>query len=260
MILSRLLTEARTAIASLRPSKRAVEENGPGIAGSLFLHGLLGLAILFVLTRTAQQPQSVGRVVSVEIVRLGAETVSPPSNQKSPVPQQSASRRVKQEESSPTPPEGIAPAKKKPVPLDDLDAKLRGLSRLRQTPSALPALDNVGASDADENSPGAVGDEATYSVRDFVRAQIERRWNLDLGKLGARSFVIPIRVVMKSNGTITKAEIVDKQRYNDDAVYRSIALSARNAIILATPLVLPAGQYADTMDMTLNLNPRDTLR
>ncbi len=260
MILSRFLSYAKVAMASFRPSKRAFEENGPGIVGSLFLHGLLGLAILFVLTRTVQLKQPVDRVVPVDIVRLGSETVSPPSNNAAPVPQQRAAHRVKQEASSPNSPEGIAPAKKKPVPLDDLDAKLRGLSRLRQTPSVLPTLDNVGISDADENSPGAVGNEATYSVKDFVRAQIERRWNLDLGKLGSRSFVIPIRVVMKSNGTITKAEIVDKQRYSDDAVYRSIALSARNAIILASPLVLPAGQYAETMDMTLNLNPRDTLR
>ncbi len=260
IMLSRLFNDAKLAFASLSPNRRILEENGAGIAGSLFLHGLIGLLILFVLTRTSQAPQPVGQVVSVEVVRLGAETVSPPSKQASPVPQQRAPHSVKQEATSPKPPEGTAPEKKNPVPLDNLDAKLKGLSRLRQPESTLPLLDNTGTADADETSPGAVGDEATYSVKDFVRAQIERRWNLDLGRLGDRKFVIRIRVVMTSNGTITKAEIVDKRRYTEDAVYRSIALSARNAIILASPLVLPAGQYADTMDMTLSLNPRDTLR
>jgi hypothetical protein len=258
--LSRLFSEAKVALGTLPLNRKLMEENGAGIAGSLVLHGLLGLLVLFVLARIAQVPQPLGQVVSVEVIRLAAETVSPPAKLASPVPQQRAPHSVKQEASSPKPPEGVAPDKKNPVPLDDLDAKLRGLSRLRQPTSTLPALDNSEAADTDDASSGAVGDEAAYSVKDFVRAQIERRWNLDLGKLGNRNFVIRIRVVMTSRGTITKAEIVDRQRYTEDAVYRSIALSARNAIILASPLVLPAGQYADTMDMTLALNPRDTLR
>jgi len=65
---------------------------------------------------------------------------------------------------------------------------------------------------------------------------------------------------MKSDGTIVKAEIVDRERSSTDAVYRSVALSARNAILLASPLTIPAGQLAGTVDVTIDLNPRATLR
>jgi hypothetical protein len=45
-----------------------------------------------------------------------------------------------------------------------------------------------------------------------------------------------------------------------DAVYRSISLSARNAVLLSSPISLPPGEYSDVMDMTLVFNPRDMRR
>jgi hypothetical protein len=122
----------------------------------------------------------------------------------------------------------------------------------------LPALDNAATSDA--AGPEAEPGDASYSVRDYVRAQAERRWNLDFSKLGGRRFAIPIRIVMSANGTIVKADLVDKRRASEDAVYRTIALSARNAVILSSPISLPAGQFSDNVEMTLVFNPRDMMR
>jgi hypothetical protein len=62
------------------------------------------------------------------------------------------------------------------------------------------------------------------------------------------------------DGIVSKAEIVDQLRFNSDATYHSIALSARNAVLLSSPIALPAGAYDDIIDMILNLNPRDALR
>ena len=45
----------------------------------------------------------------------------------------------------------------------------------------------------------------------------------------------------------------------DDPAYREVAVSARNAVLLASPIALPAGQYQDVMEMVLYLNPRDAL-
>ena len=49
-------------------------------------------------------------------------------------------------------------------------------------------------------------------------------------------------------------------RSKGDDVYRSIAISARNAVLLSSPLTLPAGMTAEMRDMTLRFNTRDTLR
>ena len=61
--------------------------------------------------------------------------------------------------------------------------------------------------------------------------------------MGGRKFVILLHVVLKRDGTVTEAEIVDRQRYTGDATFRDIALSARNAVLLSSPLTLPAGRY-----------------
>ena len=137
-------------------------------------------------------------------------------------------------------------------------ARWRGcVSRKRQR----LVVDNSGQSDITSTSDNAVpGDQAAYGVRDFVRQQVVRHWSLDLHTLGARRFQIAIHVVMTRSGKIEKAEIVDMQRYRTDAVFRDIALSARNAVLLSSPVPLPAGNYAEIMDMTLNFNPRDALQ
>lgn len=159
------------------------------------------------------------------------------------------------------PPEGTSPLGSKPLPLDNLDTKLRALARLRQ-PNAGPAvIYDPGESDVTSASgDGVAGDQAAYSVRDFVRQQVVRHWSLDLHVLGSRRFQIAIHVVMTRDGRIQKADIVDMERYRTDATFREIALSARNAVLLSSPVPLPVGNYAEVMEMTLNFNPRDALQ
>jgi len=241
--------------------RRAVRETGPGVLASLLLHLLAALTVFWLLLQTSHGPQGAQHVVPVDVVvRLADDTRSPRAQILAPVPHQATRRQEIRQTTAPRPPQGVAPNKARPAPIDDIDAKLRGLARLRQTTSNLPVLDNATSASNATSSGAAPGNEATYGVRDFVRAQAERRWNLDFTKLGRRRFVIPIHVVMGQDGTILAADIVDTQRYASDAVYRSIALSARNALLLSSPIVLPAGTYSSTVEMTLNFNPRDMLR
>ena len=65
---------------------------------------------------------------------------------------------------------------------------------------------------------------------------------------------------MKRDGTIVSAVIMEEARSKADALYRDIALSARNAVILSSPIALPPGDYPRTMHFTLDLDPRDTQR
>lgn len=245
------------AFAQLRDKARSV---GPGYAASLLLHLTALLLVLLVFMKTSPT-QAPSRIVPVDvIIRLAEETTSPPAQQKSVQPVQPAMRSQKREESNPRPQEGTSPTGTKPLPLDNLDAKLRDLAHLRQPKSDLPALDNSGTADVAAESPGAASGEAAYSIRDFVRATVERKWNLDFGKLGRRQYAIPLRIVMKRDGNIVNVEIVDRARYSSDAVYRSVSLSARNAVLLSSPIPLPPGEYSDVMDMTLVFNPRDMRR
>jgi hypothetical protein len=195
----------------------------------------------------------------VDVIRYGERTTSPPEPKISPIPKQRSARIPVPQTSSPRPPEGAAPKKTAP-PVDELQAKLRGLARLREPDTVLAPLDNSPNSDTDSTSNDAVaGDEALYSVRDFIRAQVERRWSIDLSLLNGRSFKVRVHVQMNARGAVTLAEVVDQQRFKTDARYHEIALSARNAVLLSSPFNLPPGNYHDGMDMILSLNPRDTL-
>jgi len=233
---------------------------GPGYAASLLLHLTALFVVLFAFMTTSQK-QTQTRVVPVDVViRLAEETTSPPANQTSLKPVEPAMRSQKREQSNPTTPEGTSRLGTRPLPLDNLDAKLRDLAHLRQPKSDLPILDNTGTADVAAEAPGAASGEAAYSIRDFVRATVERKWNLDFGKLGRRQYTIPLHIVMRRDGNIVNVEIVDRARYLSDAVYRSISLSARNAVLLSSPISLPPGEYRDVMEMTLVFNPRDMRR
>ena len=73
--------------------------------------------------------------------------------------------------------------------------------------------------------------------------------------LGNDQFSVPIHVEITEDGVVTKAEIVDNAR-SVDPVYRAIAASARNAVLLASPLALPPGHYRGTLDLVFDLQPK----
>jgi len=238
--------------------RRYAEENGIGVAVSLLLHGVAVFLVLFTVMHhhSVPSPASTVPIVPVDLIRLGDETRSPPAENRAPVPQQKAGRP--QEEASPTR-EAVSPTARKPTPEDALDAKLRALARLKQPNSKLTLDEGQGVSDIDASN-GAPGDSATYSVRDYVLAQVLRRWTLNLGRTGGRSLVVPIRVTMKRDGTIATAEVIEAARAKADVIYREVAIGARNAVLLSSPIALPPGDYPKEMHFTLRLDTRAVVR
>jgi hypothetical protein len=237
--------------------RRYLADNAPGFAGSALLHGMVLLLLLMHFKPIAPAEQEKLHSVLIDIVHLGDETTSPPSKQKTATPQQEASARRAPTAHSPV--ETVQPHRPKPV--DDLDNRLNALSKLRAPETDTQVLAGPGQSRAESSSnDAAAGSDAAYALRDFVRAQVMRRWNLDLSLLGGRNWIVALRVVMKSNGTIREADVVDKHRYATDAVFRQIAMSAKNAVLLSSPIALPAGSYPAETEMTLKLNPRDAMR
>lgn len=237
--------------------RRYLADNGPGFAVSALAHAIVLLLLLMHFKPIAPAEQEKLHSVLVDIVHLGDETTSPPSKQRAAMPQQEASARRAPTAHSPV--ETVQ--RNRPKPVDDLDNRLNALSKLHAPETDTQALTGPGQSRAESSSnDAAAGSDAAYALRDFVRSQVMRRWNLDLSLLGSRNWIVALRVVMKSNGTIREAEVVDKHRYATDAVFRQIAMSAKNAVLLSSPIALPAGSYPAETEMTLNLNPRDAMR
>ncbi len=236
-------------------NRRQVRETSPGVLISALLHALVIVALLVALKERLPKTE-VFRIVPVSVVEIegGSEnTGSGAARGAAPVKEQHA---VPQMQATPKP--ARARPVEAPSPADPLDAQLRALSRLRQdsaVPSQAPAAEAGTSGDG-----GAPGTGDPYGVRDLIRTQILRRWSLDLDVLGTQDFQIAIRVLLARNGTVLKAEVVDRKRYRADKVFHQIALSARNAVILSSPLLLPAGRYGETTEVTLLLDPRDALQ
>ena len=236
----------------------------PGVIGSLVLH----VAVLGLLLYQVGVPPALLSVIPVEMVQLAEETATPSPQPDAPVqpsasagspqvasvaPPRPAPRAVPRPApvappSTPQPAPDAAP----PVPQQDaLQSQLDALSKLR-------VQNNAGAGMAP--SSGGPQGAAGYRVEDLIRAQVQRRWNLRLDELGERELIVTIHVVLEPDGTVAKAEVVDTPRTRGDEVYRSIAISARNAVLLSSPLTLPQGMTEEMRDMTISFNTRDSLR
>jgi hypothetical protein len=270
-MLSMPQSELKTETAILNSDAGAVRRIRPGFVVSLAVHAL---AAFVLIHRMNVVPPAQLPIIPVDLVQIVEETIAPPQPRSpeplSVRPQAAASQRqaslalpraptapIIERPAIPNPPAETATPEQ---PRDELDTKLQGLAQLRQSSTDPRLLNGAGSSTFTANGTGAApGPYAAYSVKDYIRAQIERRWNLNTGELGKGNFVIPIHVVLAADGTVTKAEIVDQKRYGADVAYRSIALSARNAVLLSSPLALPTG-HDGVLDMTLDLNPRDTLQ
>lgn len=232
------------------------EQNGVGLAVSLVLHGSLLCLVLFGIAQRVASPRLHREVlVPIDLVRLGDETRSPPAQTKA-LPQQksgAAQRAAAPEEKR------ISPTGKKPVVEDALDTKLKALARLKQTDPKLKLAVGQGVSNIDAAN-GPAGNSASYSIRDYVLAQVLRRWAVDLAKTKDRPLIIAIKVTMKRDGSITEAVLMELGRAKTDAYYRDIATGARNAVLLSSPINLPPGDYPKEMHFTLNLDTRAVLR
>ncbi len=162
------------ARAFLRAGVAYMQGDGRGLSLSLLLHGAaLALILWFFLHKAPPPPQADLHILPVEVVRIGEETVSPPTPRKAKIPAPVTPARPNRTPASANRPEGTSPHGTKPV--DDLETKLRALAHLKNPetntqPLTAPSASDAAASDAPE------GSTAMYAVRDLIRAQVERRW------------------------------------------------------------------------------------
>lgn len=231
-----------------------VRRNGIGLGGSIGLHLALLLLVLWMTPQLGRHlSHSVAMVVPIDLVRLGLDSQVPRAGSRDAPPQQSAPPTPKRDAASPTD-GGVSPHGIRP-PRDALEAKLRDLARLSQ-PADRPRDLDTGVSNL--TAGGGDGDAAVYGVKDYIRAQVLRRWSLDLVKLGGRKLIVRIRMAIKADGTLLSASVLDDAP--DDVLYRDIAIGARNAVLLSAPFQLPPGSLPARMDFVLDLNPRDARR
>ena len=217
---------------------------------SVVLHVLLLLLALWYVAHRPAMQQAAIRALPVELVlggSLGLSDAHPAARLQIAVPHPVTAAPV---------PEGVSPKGTK-QPEDELSAKLRALAQLQAPDATLPNADNTAAPGA---GSGSGGGEGNYALKDFIRAQILRRWLPDLEIAGARNMPVEVRVRLLSSGIIDEVTILDQARFTTDKAFRNMALSARDAALLASPIQLPPGRYQKVTVLTIDLDPKAVLR
>jgi outer membrane biosynthesis protein TonB len=212
-----------------------------GWALSLGLHLLLVLAaLIYVMQRPILPAQQA--ILPVELVSVfPAPAPQPATRPGSPAP----AARTPRPAAVPPPQASAEPAE------DALDARLQALSQLR-APDGPLALGN---------GPGGRGTGGGGgSLADFIRAQIMRRWMPNLTNRQRREQPVRLRVVVTDKGELAEVTILDRQEFDGNLLYRSMAIGARNAALLSSPIAMPQGPWPKTTVLTITLNPADASR
>jgi hypothetical protein len=206
--------------------------------------------LLWGLSRTAAPPPRGPQAIPIDLVEEGPQTVSP-EGEKARLPQSRAAETADHPSPQAVPVPKQAPAPGKKLAHRDTEHAQPDTNR---TPDPQPQ-DGDGVSNVTTGADGNLGGHAAYGVKDYVRAQIERRWFPQGSALLRNDWVVQLHLQLDGNGDVEKAEIVDGGKMGDLA-YRDFAFSVRNAALLSAPFALPPGLDEAARDMTLDFNPR----
>jgi hypothetical protein len=81
----------------------------------------------------------------------------------------------------------------------------------------------------------------TAAQEDGFKRQLIPNWNYDPGIANPENYVVVVRIDLAPDGTVLKAEILDKSRMGDP-VYRSVAEAARRAPMNLVRFDIPPGE------------------
>lgn len=223
-----------------------------GLVGSVLLHALVILALIFL--RPEASPPPPDQLLAIDVVE-DVPAVAPSADTGKAEPAATAGvkadRPGHQTATAPT----RAPLSVNDLLMAAIDAHTKAEQPASAPQKPGPDLSVRGGGPAAQ-SYGAFGNT---SLKDFVRAQVERRWQVILTD-PVEHWVVSIRLVMTADGTVLKSEVVHDPRHHENKRYAAVAQAARNAALLSSPLQLPPGTPAAMMDMVLDLDTRDAVR
>jgi len=101
----------------------------------------------------------------------------------------------------------------------------------------------------------------TLSEEDALKAQIFGCWSIPLGLPYDENLLVRIKLELKTDGTVSKIEILDHDRMNQpgQSFYKVLVESVLRAIKLCEPLKVPVGDYERWKELYINFDAREML-
>tara|TARA_B100000965_G_C19514596_1_gene723565 strand:- start:483 stop:1238 length:756 start_codon:yes stop_codon:yes gene_type:complete len=240
-----------------------------------------------------REPIDLPPIVSVELIEIKDKTFIPfaPKARKIIEKVKKENERVVSEQAPPS-----AKAKEKPdrIPLPDDKKETKQLVKKKQNPEEIkPQIRQSSEFEKEElfdtNEIAALIDKSkqeqaetqkksseltqssvktafakglSLSEEDALRAQIFGCWSVPLGLPYDESLLVRIKLKLKPDGRILKAEILDHARMNTpgQSFYKILAESALRAVRICQPLKVPPTGYERWKDLQLNFDPTEMLK
>ena len=260
---------------------------------SITFHSVMILLTVMTLPFMLRQPIDLPPIVSVELIQISDKTNIPyaPKARKIIEKAKEEEKRVISEQAPPS-----AKAKEKPdrIPMPEEKKEKKKIVKKKQNPEEIkPEIRQSSEFEKkeiiDTNQIAALIDKAkeeaaleekksskltqssvknsfasglTLSEEDALRAQLFGCWSVPLGLPYDSNLLVRIKLQLKKDGYISKAEIIDHERMNKPGqrFYKILAESALRAVRLCQPLKVPPTGFEKWKEMQLNFDPTEMLK
>ena len=103
--------------------------------------------------------------------------------------------------------------------------------------------------------------ELNVAKTDAIKTQIYGCWSIPLGLPYQEDLVVDVKVNFKKDGTVEKAEILNKERLNKEGqgYYKVLAESTLRALKLCEPFKLPENEYDSWKEITFKFDAKAAL-
>tara|TARA_B100000131_G_scaffold187241_1_gene180220 strand:+ start:225 stop:1031 length:807 start_codon:yes stop_codon:yes gene_type:complete len=264
-----------------------------GLLFSFLFHAFVISMTALTLPFMMREPIDLPPIVSVELIQIKDKTYIPfaPKARKIIEKVKEEKKRVVSEQAPPA-----SKAKEKPdrIPMPEDKQEIKELIKKKQNPEEIkPKIRQASEFEKEElfdtNEIAALIDKAkeeeaqtqkksseltqsnvktsfaqslSLSEEDALRAQIFGCWSVPLGLPYDENLLVRIKLKLKPDGRILKAEILDHARMNTpgQSFYKILAESALRAVRICQPLKVPPTGYERWKDLQLNFDPTEMLK
>ena len=261
---------------------------------SITFHSALVLLTVLSLPFMLREPVDLPPIVSVELIQITDKTSIPYAPKARKIIEETKKKEEERLVSEQAPP--AAKAKEKPdrIPLPQDKEDTKQIVKKKQNPEEIkPQVRQSSEFEKEElfdtNEIAALIDKAkqeqaetqrksseitqsnvktpfakalSLSEEDALRAQIFGCWSVPLGLPYDKDLLVRIKLKLKPDGRILKAEILDHARMNTpgQSFYKILAESALRAVRICQPLKVPPTGYDRWKDLQLNFDPTEMLK
>ncbi|GBD43948.1 hypothetical protein HRbin40_01431 [bacterium HR40] len=149
----------------------------------------------------------------------------------------------------------------KPDPLDALLRSVEEVAERRRAEEKREGRGSAPAAGRAATTDGTAGPAQAQlaGLQRMIEEQIYRCWIVPVGASDLSGARVVLRFSLAPDGTVRSMDVVDRERFARDPVFRAVAESAIRAVQRCSPLRLPADQYAWWRDIEMNFDPARAL-